>query len=301
MSGGDWLRLCLLSLLWGGSFFFNELALLEVRPFTLVLCRVGIAALCLHLLVQARGLRLPSSPRLWAGFALLAVLNNLLPFSLIAWGQTRIDSGLASILNATTPLFGVLLAHRLTTDERLSANRLAGVLLGVAGVALIMGPSSLRLDGSLLGKLAILGAAFCYALSTIFGRRFGGIPPLLIATGQVTMTSVMMLPLVLAIDRPWQLPPPGLTTIGALLALGVVATALAYLLFFRILTTAGATNLMLVTFLVPVSALLLGSLLLGEQLGLNDAAGMGLIALGLAAVDGRPLAALRRRTAASLG
>jgi drug/metabolite transporter (DMT)-like permease len=292
----EWLLLVALSGLWGGSFFFAKVALAELPPFTVVLARVALAALALLPVVLASGQRLPRSPRLWGRFVVMGALNNLLPFSLIVWGQTRIGSGLASILNATTPLFAVVLAHVLTQDERLTPGRLAGVLAGLIGVAAMIGPQALAgLGGQVLAELAVLGAALSYALAGIFGRRFRGTPPLVTAFGQVCASTLMILPLALATDHPWTLPMPRLATIGALIGIALLSTALAYVLYFRILAAAGATNLMLVTFLIPVSALLLGTMILSERLAAGQIAGMALIGLGLAAIDGRALAWLAGR------
>ncbi|HET6222376.1 MAG TPA: DMT family transporter [Dongiaceae bacterium] len=294
MGAREWLLLIVLSLLWGGSFFFAELALGELPPLMVVLGRVGFAALALNLVLLVTGRALPRDPRTWGAFFGMGLLNNLIPFSLIFWGQTEIASGLAAILNATTPLFGVVLAHVLTRDERMTAGRLGGVLLGLAGVAVMIGPDALKgLGLDVLAEIAVLGAALSYACAGIFGRRFRGLPPLVTATGQVTATTLMMLPVALALDRPWLLPLPGAVTWTALLGLALVCTALAYVLYFRILATAGATNLLLVTFLIPVSALFLGMTILGERLDPRDFAGMALIGLGLAAIDGRPLARVR--------
>jgi drug/metabolite transporter (DMT)-like permease len=227
---------------------------------------------------------------LWPAFFGMGLLNNAIPFGLFVWGQHHIASGLAAILNATTPLFTVLVAHFLTRDEKLSAGKMAGVALGILGVILMLGAELLAgLGTGLLAQLACLAAALSYAFAGVFGRRFKrmGIPPLATATGQVTASSLVMLPLVLAVDHPWTLAPPSSGTWAALLAIGVASTALAYILYFRILAAAGATNLLLVTFLIPVSAILLGSLFLGESLAAKHFFGMGMIGLGLALIDGR--------------
>ncbi len=296
MGPAEWLLLVTLSVLWGGSFFFAKVAIAELPPFTVVLARVGLAALALLLIVVASGQRLPRSARLWGAFLVMGALNNLIPFSLIVWGQTQIASGLASILNATTPLFTVVLAHVLTRDERLTPGRFAGVLAGLAGVAVMIGPETLAgLGGPLPAELAVLGAALSYALAGIFGRRFRGTPPLVTALGQVSASTLLILPLALLADRPWTLPPPGPATLCALAGIALLSTALAYVIYFRILAAAGATNLLLVTFLIPVSALILGTTVLGEHLTGGQLAGMALIGLGLAAIDGRPLVWLRRR------
>jgi drug/metabolite transporter (DMT)-like permease len=297
MSLLDWSLLLALSILWGGSFFFVGVAVAELPPFTIVLLRVAIAALALHVVLRVTRTAMPWDGNTWAAFFGMGLLNNAIPFSLIVWGQTQIASGLASILNATTPLFTVLVAHMLTADERLTGGRIAGVLLGLAGVVVLIGPQALAgLGRDVLAQLAVLGAALSYGFAAIFGRRFKrmGMPPLATATGQVTASSVMLLPAALLIDRPWQLDAPGFEAWAAILSLALLSTALAYVLFFRILASAGAVNLMLVTFLIPVSAIVLGSAFLGEALAPSDFIGMALIGLGLAAIDGRLLA--RRRT-----
>ena len=300
MSLRDWTLLLTLSLVWGGSYFFNEVALRELPPFTLVIARVAIAALVLLAVCRACRVRLPSAPGIWGAFVIMGVLNNVLPFSLIVWGQTQIASGVASILNATTPLFAVLAAHVLIGNERLTPARLAGVLAGIAGVAVMIGAEAVReLGAMVLAQLACVAGALSYALGGIFGRRFHrlGVAPLATATGQVVVSSVLMLPLMLLVDRPWTLPAPGLATIGALLGVAVISTAFAYVIYFRILASAGATNLLLVTFLIPVSAILLGIGVLGEVLAPRHVAGMVLIALGLAAIDGRAWRYARSRAA----
>src|SRR5262245_27621273 len=290
-----WSWLVSLSILWGGSFFFAKVAVGELGPLTVAFVRVALAALALGLILTAlpRPPLHPNAP--WRDYVVMGFLNNALPFSLIFWGQTEIASGLAAILNATTPLFTVVLAHFFTRDEPMSAGRLGGVLVGLAGVAVMIGPGALKgLGLDVLAQIAVLGAALSYACAGIFGRHFRGLPPLVTATGQVTATTLMMLPLALVVERPWQLTLPGALTWTALLGLALICTALAYVLYFRILATAGATNLLLVTFLIPVSALLLGISILGEQIAPRDFTGMALIGLGLAAIDGRPLAWLGR-------
>ncbi|MFZ5790634.1 MAG: DMT family transporter [Pseudomonadota bacterium] len=301
MSAVEWVLLGSLSLLWGGSFFFNRVLVVELQPFTVVWGRVALAALALLTVVRFSGYRMPRSWQAWGAFFAMGLLNNLIPFSLITWGQTEIASSLAAILNATTPLFTAVLAHALTRDERerLTARRMAGVLMGLIGVVLIVGPAALGgLGLNLLAQLAILGAALSYGFANIHGRRFRamGIPPLVAATGQVCATAVMALPLVLFIDRPWALPAvPALQTWAALAGLAFLSTALAYLIFFRILAGAGAVNVALVTLLVPASALLLGAAVFGERLDARQIAGMATILAGLVVIDGRlPAAAAAR-------
>ncbi|MCJ2142598.1 DMT family transporter [Methylobacterium sp. E-066] len=299
MSAPEWAMLLALSVLWGGSFFFTGIALSGLPPLTLVVLRVGLAALILNLVLPLTGLRLPRGLRIWTACLGMSLLNNVLPFCLIVWGQTHIASGLAAILNATTPLFTVIVAHLLTTDERMTGNRLAGVLVGLGGVAVMVGPTALAgLSAGLLAQLAVLGAALSYAFAGVFGRRFLrlGVPPLAVAAGQVTMSTLVLLPVALAVDRPWTLPIPGAPVWGAVFGIATLSTALAYVLYFRILARAGATNLSLVTFLIPVSAILLGALVLGEHLEPRHYLGMALIGCGLAAIDGRLLRRVSRAT-----
>lgn len=298
MSGGEWGMLLILSAVWGGSFFFNEIALRELPVFTVVVSRVVLAALILLLVMRIRGEALPRDRRIWAAFVCMGLLNNVIPFSLIAAGQQHIPSGVASILNASTPLFGVILAHVLTSDERMTPARLAGTVIGFAGVAVMIGPAALRgMGDQLWPQLLCLGGAVSYALAGIYGRRFRsmGVTPLATATGQVIMSSLILLPLMLIVDRPWTLRVPAADAVAALIGVAAISTAFAYLLYFRILATAGATNLLLVTFLIPVSAILLGTVFLGETLQPRQIAGMALIGLGLSAIDGRIWRALRGR------
>lgn len=298
MNATEWALLIALSILWGGSFFFIGVAVKELPPVTIVTLRVFIAALALLTVCRILGFSLPKKPEVLRAFFAMGLLNNIIPFCLIVWGQTHIASGVASILNATTPLFTVIVAHLLTTDEKLSANKLAGVVIGFAGVATMIGPAALTGESSSLwGQLAILGAAISYSFAGIFGRRFKamGVPPLVTATGQISASSIILIPLALIIDRPWTLTIPSGVTWAALFGIALLSTALAYLIFFRILSSAGATNLALVTFLIPVSAILLGSLVLGEQLAAKHIIGMAMIAAGLVAIDGRLLRLTARK------
>ncbi len=291
MNGRQWGLLIILSILWGGSFFFSKVALEELRPFTLVFGRVALAALTLWLVLLATGVKMPTDLKIWRGFFVMGLLNNFIPFSLIFWGQTHIPSGLASILNATTPVWAIVLAHFFTDDEKMKGNRLGGVFLGVVGVTVMIGFDVFEgMSGIVvLAQLAVVGATISYAFAGIFGKRFAGVPPMVTATGQVIASSVMMLPVFLLVDRPWQSVFPGWITWGALFGLAILSTAVAYIIFFNLLQTAGATNLLLVTLLIPVSALLLGILILGESIVATDFVGMGVIALGLVVLDGRLL------------
>jgi drug/metabolite transporter (DMT)-like permease len=297
MNATEWALLLFLSILWGGSFFFGKVALAVIPALTLVALRTGFGALALLIFLALRGIALPLSAKAWGRYLVMGLLNNALPFALINFGQTQIDSGLAAILNATTPLFTVLLAHLVTEDERLTRNRIIGVALGFAGVIVLIGPSALRgLGLAGLGKLAVVGAACSYACAGLYGRRLKGLPPVANACGMLVASALVMLPVALLVDGPAGFAvglTAGLPIWAAVAGLALLSTALAYIVYFRILATAGATNLLLVTFLIPVSALLLGGLVLGERPEGTAFAGMALIFLGLAAVDGRLLA---RRT-----
>lgn len=289
----EWLLLVVLSILWGGSFFFNKLTVTEWPPFAVVQVRVGLAALALLVAVRISGLSMAVGRSLWLAFFGMGILNNLIPFSLFLWGQQQIASGLASILNATTPVFAVLVMHCFG-NERATGLKLGGVLAGLIGVAILMGPDALGgLASNLAAQLACVLAAVSYAFSGLFGKRFRGLPPLVAATGQLSASTLMMLPIVLVLHPPWTLPVPSQQAVLAAVGLALISTALAYILFFRIMRVAGPSNVMLVTFLIPVSAILLGVGLLGERLLPRHFVGMAAIFAGLALIDGRIFRRLR--------
>lgn len=301
MNGRDWSILAILALVWGGAFFFIGVAVRHVHPLTYVALRLTIAAAAMWLFLLFKGQRLGLPRSAWASILLLALLNNAVPFTLFGWGQTHIASGLASILNATTPIWGVVVAHFLTRDEHMTRRKIAGVLLGFGGVATMIGPTLLsNLGNDALAQLACVTASLSYALAAVWARRFRrqGLSPLSVTTGQLTAGAVMMLPLAMLVDQPWTQPFPPLSALAAITALALLCTAFGYVLYFRLIETSGATNALLVTLLVPPTAILLGGLFLGESLAPQDFLGLGLIALGLAAIDGRLLSALRLRPAA---
>jgi drug/metabolite transporter (DMT)-like permease len=292
MKLSEWCLLGFLSLLWGGSFFFSKVALSELPPLTVVLARVGIASGALWVYLRWRGIGIPIAAGAWGAFFGMGLLNSLIPFTLIFWGLGFIDSGFASILIATTPVFSIVVGSLLGRDERVSVSQAAGVVLGIAGVAVLLGGQAVSGAGDALwGILACLGAALSYGFANVFGRRFKqmGIEPAVGAFGQIAATSVMALPLALLIDQPWHLPAPGAVVWGALIGLALLSTAVGYVVFFRLIATAGATNTSLVTLLVPVSAVLLGAVFLGEQVSAPQLGGMALIAVGLVVLDGRIL------------
>jgi drug/metabolite transporter (DMT)-like permease len=272
MGLSQWALLALLSVLWGGTFLFVGLALRELPPFTIVLARVAMAAALLIPVVYLMGHRLPTTLAQWQPFAVMSVLNNVIPFSLMVTGQQTVASGLVSVLNATTPLFSLLVAHALTTDEKLRTNKLAG------------------------GMIMVLGAALSYGFSGLWGRRLKASPPLVTAASQLTCSTVMLIPLALLFDQPWRLPWPSTETLVALFGLASLSTALAYIIFFRIMAVSGPSNVMLVTLLVPLTAIPLGIWKLGEQLLLRHFAGALVIGLSLLVIDGRLYRWLTGRT-----
>ena len=298
MNRGDWLILLVLAVIWGGAFFFIGVAVKHVPPLTYVWLRLTIAAAAMWAYLRFRGETVSLPRQVWGSMLVLALLNNALPFALFGWGQTHIASGLASILNATTPIWGVVVAHLLTHDERMTPRKIVGVLLGFGGVATMIGPSLLSSLGSAaIAQLACVTASLSYALAAVWARRFRkqGISPLSVTTGQLTAGALMMLPVSLIVDRPWTHAMPPVSALAAITALALLCTAFGYVLYFRLIATSGATNALLVTLLVPPVAILLGGLFLGETLAPQDFAGLALIALGLGAIDGRVLSLLSAR------
>ena len=296
MTGREWGVLLLLAVIWGGAFLFIGVAVRHVDPLTYVWLRLSLAAGAMWLFLKWKGQKLGLPREVWGSILLLALINNALPFTLFGWGQTHIASGLASILNATTPIWGVLVAHLFTEDERMSPRKMAGVLLGFGGVATMIGPTLLANVGAdALAQLACIAASLCYAVAAVWARRFRrmGLSPMSVTTGQLSAGALMMLPMAMFIDQPWSQPLPPVSAWAAIAALAVFCTALGYVLYFKLIDTAGATNALLVTLLVPPFAILFGSLLLDEVLAPQDFAGLALIALGLAAIDGRLLRKLK--------
>ncbi|NJS38211.1 MAG: DMT family transporter [Rhodobacteraceae bacterium] len=293
MTRADWLRLMILSILWGGSFFFVEVALTGLPALTIVWARVALAAVLLWGVLKATGVALPGRA-VWPALLVMGLLNNAIPFTLFVLAQGQITGALASILNATTPLFTVLVAHLATRDERITPAKAIGLGLGFAGVVVMM--AGAEMGGALAAKLACLGAALSYGFAGVWGRRFRrlGVAPMATAFGQVASSTLILLPVWLWVDAPWTLGWPGWEAAGAVVGIAALSTALAYLIFFRLLASAGATNLSLTTFLIPISATALGWLILGERLLPQHLAGFALIAAGLLAIDGRMF---RRRVA----
>jgi len=288
MSLVNWAQLLLLGAIWGGSFFFARIAVAEMHPLTLVLFRVAIAAVALHVYLAVRGPSFRQALPLAGSFFILSILNNVIPFSLIFAGQTAMGAGLASVLNATTPFWTILIANVVTGDEKLSRNKVFGILLGIAGTAVMVGPGILAgLGGPVWPKFALIGASLSYAFAIIFAKRFKGVPPVLVAAGQLTASTIVMLPVVLAWSGPSGVFAASQHVWAAVFSLALLSTAFAYILYFRLIGSAGATNASLVTLVVPVSAILLGFLFLGEHLESFELAGVALIAIGLVTIDGR--------------
>ena len=286
----EWVLLIALSILWGGAFFFTKLALVELPPLTLVFFRLALASAILFLFFLSSRRSVTALLPFWPQFFGLGLLSNVIPFSLLGWGQIHISSGLASILTTFNPVFTVILAHYLTRDEKFSVQKVAGIGFGVAGVITMIGPETLNgFDNAVAAMLACLGAAFSYALAGIYAKRFRhlGVAPAGVALGQIATAAVIMLPWVLLFDHPWTLALPSASVVWSMLGLALFSTALAYVLFFRVLEVGGATNSSLVALLIPATAILLGSVFLGERLDSNDWIGLGLIAAGLIVINAK--------------
>ena len=288
----QWVMMVVLSLVFGGAFFFFEIGVETFKPLTFVWLRVAFAAVLLWAFVLVTRRAVPKTWQQWWGFCVQGFLNNVVPFGLIAWAQLSIDSSLSSILNGTTPVWTVLIVGLVLADERLTIMKLAGVFIGLFGVAIMIGLDALGLvgQGHALAQLAVVCAAISYGFAGLWGRRFQrwGIDPVVVATGQVTASALILLPYVLFFDPVWAY--VGTATIqawGAAIGIAILSTAFAYILFFRILAEAGATNLSLVTFMVPISATLLGVFFLGERLTPSHLIGICVIGVALALIDGR--------------
>lgn len=290
MSRMEWALLLLLSVLWGGSFFFSKIAVAALPPLTIVFLRFAAAALLVYAWLRIRGVSIPVDVRSCAAFAGMGLLNNLIPAGLIVWAQTMIPSGLAAVLIATTPIFSILAIRVTSADETLALRKIAGMVLGLIGVCVLFcARATDTANVSAAGIVACLAAASSYGFANALGKHFRrlGIPPAAGAMGQMTATALMALPLTLTMEAPWRLAVPDVRIWAAMAGLAVLSTALGYVVFFRILATAGATNISLVTLLIPVSAMLLGSFVLGERVSAVQLGGMLLIASGLIAIDGR--------------
>lgn len=290
MTAAEWGLLAGLSVLWGGSFFFTEIAVRELPTFTIVLLRVALAAVALLAIVRLMGLKMPRDLNSWSGYLSMGLLNNALPFSLVAWGQIYVAASVASVLNATAPFATLVLAHFFTSSEKMTALRLSGVGAGVLGVAVMTSAGwSDSTGANLAAHLACLLAALSYACAAVFGQRYRSkaAVPITSAAGQLVAATVLLLPVAFLVDNPLTIAAPSFAAWGAIIGLAVLSTAFGYVLYFWLLMRSGATNLLLVTFLIPVSASFFGVALLGDELGCREIAGFFIIGIGLAAVDGR--------------
>jgi drug/metabolite transporter (DMT)-like permease len=296
MGAVEWGLITLQSMLWGSSYFFIAVVNSEVPPLTIAALRTLPAAAVLLLIVLSLGYRLPATLAEWRLFIGFSAFNTVLPFLLIVWGQSRTTGGMAAILNATAPLFGIFLAHILTHDEKLSWTKAAGILVGIAGVGVLMSRDIWAgASADLLARLALIAAPLSYVCANIFvRRRLGGYPPFVIAVMQMLGAIFVAVPLALAIDRPWEHAAPAPVILAAIAAIGVLGSALPSLCHFTVLQRAGATNASLVTLIMPITPILLGGIFLGERLSPTDIAGALIIAAALIIIDGRPVGALRR-------
>ena len=292
MKRKDWFRLVVLSLLWGGSFLFYRMLATELPPVTTVFSRVSIGAVAIWVFLIVRGTPLVVPRDQWRRILVVALLNNVVPFALFAWGETRVASGTASILNALTPIFVVLVTGLVLRTDALTAGKLVGVVCGLAGVVVLVGPDAL-VGADLLGKGACVLAAISYGFALPLGKRVVGVAPPVMALAQLGTATLVLLPFVLVFDAPWGLAAPSVAGWVAIAGLGLLSTGLAYIIFFALMASAGPTNLSLVTLLIPPSALVLGWAVLGEAVAVSAVAGMGLIGVGLVVIDGRVFRTVR--------
>lgn len=295
MGRNEWVLLIVLTMIWSSSYLFAQLAMDEVPVVLIVFSRVSFAALALWLVIRIRGIRFPAEPHMARRLGVLGLFNNVLPFTLVFTAQETMPTGAVAVMVAATPLIGILLAQWMTTDERLTAARLIGALLGLGGVAVMVGPGALvGLGGNTIAEFLVIGASICFAFSPLYARRLYGVEPMIVAAGQLTAASLILLPVVAVMAPPWTLPVPSWGSIASLAVLAFICTGLAYVLYFRIIARAGATNTILVTILSPPGAMFLGATILGEVLSTSQLAGFALVVIGIAVTDGRPLAWLRR-------
>ena len=288
----DWMYLLLLALLWGSSFLLMRIAVQEMPVFTVVLGRIGIAAVVITIFALIKGYALPNNLKDWSELFLLGFLRAGLPITLFVWAGTQIDSNVSGILNSTTPLFTVLVAHFLTQDEKLTRGKLLGIITATIGVIFLIGPSALQgLGDNVLGQLAVLGATLSYGFAGVYGRRFKHVPVVVSTASFLIGATIMILPIALILDQPWLLR-PSLPAYGSVIMLAVFNTGIAFMVWLTLVLRVGATNTSQVTFIIPVIALILGAVVLNEAIGWNALVGLGFILLGLAIAQNR-LAFLR--------
>ena len=288
MKAKNLLLLLLLAVLWGPSFLLIKIAVAEIPPITLIAGRVGLAAIILYVLLRLGGGNLPRPGRIWLPLAVVALFQTTFPFVLLGWAEQHIDSALAAILNGLTPLFTILLAHLLTTDDKLTPAKVVGIALGLVGVLFFVAPSMRSgVQASTWGILAMIVVAASYGFALVYGRKhLNHLPSTVTPTSQMILSTLFLLPLVIFVDQPFNQPIPSLQAIGAVVALAVFGTAIAFIVYYRLLKSATASYVSMVTYLVPVIGILLGVVILDERLAWNDYAGFGLILLGVMIVNG---------------
>lgn len=284
----NFLWLLFLAALWGPSFLFIKVAVGEIPPMTLAMGRVGLASVALYAILRLQGRQLPGWDGIWKHFAVMGFFSNALPFALFSWGEIYIDSALAAILNGTTPLFTIILAHYLIDDEHMTPVKAGGVLLGFGGLAMLIAPSLLGgVQATSWGLVAVTVAAASYGVAIVYGRKkLRGLPPLVGPNAQLIMATLYLIPLSLLLERPFQMPVPSWAAAGSLLMLSMFGTALAFVIYYRVMEITSATYLSMVTYLVPVFGLILGVVVLNEQPGWNAYLGCALILLGVMVVNG---------------
>ncbi len=288
MKSKHFLLLLLLAALWGPSFLFIKIAVETIPPITLVLGRIGIAAVLLWLFLRFSGGRLPTSGRVWGLLAVMALVQNAIPFVLFSWSEQFIDSALASILNGATPLFTIFLAHFFTQDDRLSVMKLVGALIGFGGLVVLVIPSFLDgVQSTTLGVLAMTVAAALYGVAIVFSRKYlRGLPPLVAPAGQMILATLFLLPTALIVERPFQLPMPSIPSLLSVVTLGIFGTGIAFIVYYRLIAEVSASYVSMVTYIIPIVGVILGVVVLNEQLNWYSYVGCGLILFGVAIVNG---------------
>jgi drug/metabolite transporter (DMT)-like permease len=283
----DWLIFLALGLMWGSSYLFIKIAVDDFGTFTLVALRLLIGAALLWIVVKAAKQPLPRSLRTYRHLVVMGFVNIALPFLLITWAERNVESSLAAILTSVVPLFVVVLAPLFIEDEPMRANGIAGVVIGFVGVVILTGRSLGNVGSDILSELALLGASLSYAAGAVYARRnIRGLAPMIPAVFQVSFAMLMTAVVALATEHPWTLRPSA-AGIGAIVWLGVLGSGLAYLAFFRLLSHWGATRTAAVAYLLPVVGIVLGFLVLGEEVGLRTVGGTALIIGGVALVNSK--------------
>lgn len=284
----NWILLFTLGTVWGASFLFGRIIVMEISPLSLVFWRVAIAAIALYIYSAIKPTQFKISIKYAAMFTVMGITNNIIPFALIFYGQQQIGAGLASIVNAMTPIWVLIIAHIATNDEKIKGNKLIGIIIGFVGVILLIGiPTELKLNDTFIAQLAVLGATISYGIANVFGRKFKNIPPIETAKGQLAAATIIMIPIIFLIQPPTEIIIPSWNIIICIIALAILCTAIAYILFFTILSRAGAVNVSLVTLIVPISAIIMGVVVLNESLSIKELLAISIILFGLIIVDGR--------------